>query len=237
MRVDEGTEGSVRGWGWREAAARMVEGQIRARGVRNGRVLAALAAVDRSAFVPAESRPWAFEDGPLPIGRGQTISQPFMVARMLELLDPPEGCTVLDVGCGSGYQAAVLAEMGCRVVGVERIRTLADRARAALERLGYGGRVRVEWADGRLGFPEEAPFGGIVVAAASERIEPAWEEQIAPGGRIVAPIRVGTGLERLRVRLRGLEGFEDRPDDYCRFVPLLSGREEDADAGKGSPRA
>ena len=213
---------------WRAWAARMTEEQIRRRGVRDPRVLEALASLPRHRFVPGIGDPpseeeldRAYGDFPLPLGLGQTLSQPYMVARMTELLEPREGMAVLDVGTGSGYQAAVLAFLGCSVVGVERLAPLADRARVVLGALGLS--VEVRWADGRGGCPEGAPYGGILVAAACDRVEPAWEEQLAPQGRLVLPLAAGWGFERLLVRERTLQGFRDRWGEPCRFVPLREG--------------
>lgn len=213
---------------WRAWAARMTEEQIRRRGVRDPRVLEALASLPRHRFVPGIGDPpseeeldRAYGDFPLPLGLGQTLSQPYMVARMTELLEPREGMAVLDVGTGLGYQAAVLAFLGCSVVGVERLAPLADRAREVLEALGLS--VEVRWADGRRGCPEGAPYGGILVAAACDRVEPAWEEQLAPQGRLVLPLAAGWGFERLLVRERTLQGFRDRWGEPCCFVPLREG--------------
>jgi protein-L-isoaspartate(D-aspartate) O-methyltransferase len=160
---------------------------IAAGGVRDSATLAALRAVPRHEFVPAEFADLAYLDEPLPIGHGQTISQPGIVAVMTEALRPRPGLRVLEVGTGSGYQAAVLAQAGCRVHSIEIIEALADSARARLRRLGYGS-VEVRHGDGYLGWPEAAPFDAIILTAAPERIPPGLVEQLATGGRLVAPV-------------------------------------------------
>ena len=188
------------------------------RGIRDERVLAAIAAVPRELFVPADVRRHAYEDRALPIGHEQTISQPFMVATMLEALEL-DGGRALDVGTGSGYQAAVLAELADEVVTIERVPELAERARATLAAAGYR-RVDVRVGDGTLGVPERAPYQGIVVAAAAPAAPEALYEQLADGGRLVVP--VGTVRDQwLEVVERGEEGPRHRRSVPCRFVPLL----------------
>lgn len=188
------------------------------RGIRDERVLAALASVQRERFVPERLRHQAYADRALPIGSGQTISQPFMVATMLEALSL-NGGRVLDVGTGSGYQAALLAELADEVVTIERVPELAEQARAVLERAGYG-RVEVRVGDGTLGVPDRSPFEGIVVAAAAPAVPPVLYRQLARGGRLVVP--VGTRREqRLEIVVRGDSGPERRRSVPCRFVPLL----------------
>ena len=188
------------------------------RGIRDERVLAAIAAVPRERFVPADVQREAYADRALPIGHDQTISQPYMVAAMLEALEL-DGGRVLDVGTGSGYQAAVLAELADDVVTIERVPELAERARATLAAAGYG-RVDVRVGDGTLGVPERAPYDGIVVAAAAPSVPEALYGQLAPGGHLVVP--VGTVREQwLEVVERGEEGPRRRRTVPCRFVPLL----------------
>jgi protein-L-isoaspartate(D-aspartate) O-methyltransferase len=203
-----------------EARARMVHAQLEARAIADPRVLAAMAAVPREAFVSPEVRDHAYEDHPLPIARGQTISQPYIVARMTELLDASPGDRVLDVGTGSGYQAAILAELGCLVTSIEREPALAAGARAALGRLGYDDRVTIVTGDGSLGLPEGAPWDGIIVAAAAPDVPAALREQLGEGRRLVIP--VGSRREQLLlvVTRHGSEWLE-RSDGPCVFVPLI----------------
>jgi protein-L-isoaspartate(D-aspartate) O-methyltransferase len=199
------------------------------RGIRDERVLAALAKVPRELFVPEHLRRQAYADRALPIGSGQTISQPFMVATMLEALGL-DGGRALDVGTGSGYQAALLAELADEVVTIERVPELAEEARRTLERAGYAG-VDVRVGDGTLGVPERAPFDGIVVAAAAPAVPDSLYEQLAPGGRLVVP--VGTRRDQwLEIVERGPEGPIRSRTVPCRFVPLL-GSAGFADNGGG----
>ncbi|MGZ4388157.1 MAG: protein-L-isoaspartate(D-aspartate) O-methyltransferase [Gaiellaceae bacterium] len=197
----------------------MVERQLRRRGIRDERVLAAMGRVPRELFVPEDARNLAYSDNALLIGHGQTISQPYMVARICEELRLRGDERVLDVGAGSGYQAAVLAELAAEVVAVEVVPELAELARANLAAAGYE-RVEVLCADGSLGVPERAPFGGIAVAAAAPEPPPALYEQLEPGGRLVVPVGARGDQELLVI--------EKRPDGPavvhsvpCRFVPLV----------------
>jgi protein-L-isoaspartate(D-aspartate) O-methyltransferase len=193
----------------------MVERQLRARGIRDERVLAAMARVPREDFVPDDVRDRAYQDAALPIGEGQTISQPYMVARICEELELHGGERVLDVGTGSGYQAAVLAELAAEVHSIERIPELADRARAIL-----GDRVHVHVGDGSRGVPEHAPYAAIAVAAAAPRLPEALYEQLEPRGRLVVP--VGSRWEQLlQVVVRTPEGPALLRTVPCRFVPLV----------------
>jgi len=199
------------------------------RGIRDERVLAAIASVPRELFVPADLRRHAYADRALPIGSGQTISQPFMVATMLEALGL-EGGRALEIGTGSGYQAALLAELADDVVTVERVPELADEARRTLERAGYG-RVDVRVGDGTLGVPEKAPFDGIVVAAAAPAAPESLYGQLAPGGRLVVP--VGTQRDQwLEIVERTPKGPVRVRTVPCRFVPLI-GSEGFDDPGGG----
>ena len=198
----------------------MVQSQLRDRGIKDPRVLAAMAAVPREAFVPEQERRAAYQDGPLPIGAGQTISQPYMVARMTELLHLTGGERVLDIGTGSGYQAAVLAEMGCTVTSIEREAGLAETARERLAELGLGDRVEVRVGDGTLGAPDGAPWDGIVVAAAAPSIPDALREQLADGRRMVIPIGSRREQNLIVVERHGTE-LREWSDGPCVFVPLI----------------
>jgi protein-L-isoaspartate(D-aspartate) O-methyltransferase len=202
------------------ARARMVADQLRGRNVRDERVLAAMAAVPREAFVPEHVRGYAYDDGPLPIGAGQTISQPYIVARMTELLHVAPGDRVLEIGGGSGYQAAILAEMGCRVTSVEREDELAIAARDRLDELGYGDRVTILVGDGSLGNPEAAPWDGILVAAGAPAVPDALREQLGDGRRLVIPVGTRSMQQLLVVERHGNE-WTERSDGPCVFVPLV----------------
>ncbi len=204
--------------------------RLRRAGIADERVLAALAKVPREPFVPPELRASAWEDAALPIGFDATISQPTMVARICEELRLTGGERVLDVGTGSGYQAAVLAELAAEVVGIERVPELVERARAALAAAGYG-RVEVREGDGTLGVPDRAPFDAIAVAAAAPQPPPALVAQLVPGGRLVVP--VGSRRDqRLEVVVRTERGTEVVRSVACRFVPLV-GEEGFADQRSG----
>jgi protein-L-isoaspartate(D-aspartate) O-methyltransferase len=198
---------------------RMVRGQLEARGIVDRRVLDAMAKVPREAFVFDRDRRRAYLDMPLRIGFGQTISQPYMVAIICQTADVREGDRLLDIGTGSGYQAAVLAELGSEVHTVERIPELAARAKAHLEAAGYGS-VRVHVGDGSLGLPEHAPYEAIVVAAAAPGIPASLYEQLVAGGRLVVPVGGPEG-QRLEVIVRSPEGPAVIKSVPCRFVPLL----------------
>ena len=197
----------------------MVEQQLRARGVADERVLGAMARVPRELFVPPELRDRAYDDAALPIGEGQTISQPYMVARICEALEVRPGHNVLDVGTGSGYQAAVLAELGAEVVTIERLAELGELARGNLAAAGYG-RVEVRVGDGTLGVPDCAPFDGIAVAAAAPGLPETLYGQLRRGGRLVVPVG-GPRTQRLEVIVRSPEGPAVVHSVPCRFVPLV----------------
>jgi protein-L-isoaspartate(D-aspartate) O-methyltransferase len=198
----------------------MVELQLRARGIDDERVLAAMAVVPRELFLPEELLHRAYDDAALPIGSGQTISQPYMVALICGGLQLRGGERVLDVGTGSGYQAAVLAEMGAEVHSIERVPELAELARTALEAAGYGGLVEVHVGDGTRGLPAEAPFEAIAVAAAAPGIPQPLYDQLAEGGRLVVP--VGPRREQLlQAVVRSPEGPAALAGVPCRFVPLV----------------
>src|SRR5947209_5562473 len=196
----------------------MVEQQLRRRDIEDERVLAAMERVPRELFLPPELRFRAYDDAALPIGGGQTISQPYMVARICEALSLTGTEHVLDVGTGSGYQAAVLAELAADVDTIERLPELADRARANLTAAGYE-RVHVHVGDGTRGLPERAPFDAIAVAAAAPELPPSLYEQLEPRGRVVVPVG-RRRLQRLELIVRSPEGPAVVRSVPCRFVPL-----------------
>jgi protein-L-isoaspartate(D-aspartate) O-methyltransferase len=198
------------------AAAReaMVTEQIAGRGIHDAGVLRAMRTVPRHEFVPESERAHAYEDRPLPIGHGQTISQPYIVAFMTDAAGLHAGARVLEVGTGSGYQAAVLAEMGVDVYSVEILAPLADAAREALARTGYG-RVHVRTGDGRQGWP----FDAIIVTAAAARVPPALLNQLATGGRLVIP--VGRAWQEIEIHRRTPGGIAVERVLPVRFVPLV----------------
>lgn len=198
----------------------MVEEQLVRRGLRDQEVLAAMRSVPRHLFVPDEAAAEAYADSPLPIGLGQTISQPYMVALMTSLLGVDVRSRVLEVGAGSGYQTAVLAEVAGEVYAVERLAPLAERARATLARLGYTN-VHLAIGDGARGWHEQAPFHGILVAAAADEVPPELLGQLADGGRLVVPVGGRRGDQVLTVVERVGDTFEQRHDTRCRFVPLV----------------
>jgi protein-L-isoaspartate(D-aspartate) O-methyltransferase len=196
----------------------MVERQLRGRDIEDERVLEAMGRVAREPFVPKGQRRRAYADAALPIGHGQTISQPYMVARIVESLSLQPGEHVLDVGTGSGYQAAVLAELGADVVTIERIPELAEQARRNLADAGYEMEVRV--GDGTLGVPERAPFDAIAVAAAAPGFPQTLYDQLRPRGRLVVPVG-GARVQRLELIVRSPEGPAVVHSVPCRFVPLV----------------
>jgi protein-L-isoaspartate(D-aspartate) O-methyltransferase len=199
----------------------MVREQIWARGVGEPRVLAAMQAVPRHRFVPDDLGELAYADRPLPIGHGVTISQPYIVAWMSELADVAPGERVLEIGTGSGYQAAVLAQLGAEVYSIERIAALADQARARLGALGYT--VEVRHGDGWLGWPEHAPFAAILLTAAPSELPQTLLDQLAVGGRLVAPVGADGGLQRMIVVERSESGLTRREYGDVAFVPMLPG--------------
>jgi protein-L-isoaspartate(D-aspartate) O-methyltransferase len=205
----------------------MVERQLRGRDIADERVLEAMARVPRELFVPIDERDRAYADAALPIGCDQTISQPYMVARICELLVLRGSERVLDVGSGSGYQAAVLAELAGEVHTIERIAELAVRARENLVEAGYE-RVEVHVGDGTLGLPEAAPFDAIAVAAAAPEPPQPLYEQLRPSGRMVVPVGGRRGQE-LQLIVRSPEGPAVARSVPCRFVPLVGEEGFDVD--------
>jgi len=201
---------------WRARREAMVSRQIEVRGVKDRRVLAAMRRVPRHRFVPAGEQGRAYNDHPLGIGHDQTISQPYIVALMSELAAVGPGDRVLEVGTGSGYQAAVLAAMGVELYSIEIVEALAREARARLTRLGY--KVQVRHGDGYRGWPEAAPFDAIVITAAPPRVPEPLKQQLKPGGRLVVP--VGETYQDLVVITRTDKGFERRSVLPVRFVPM-----------------
>jgi len=201
------------------ARERMVAEQLEARGIEDERVLDAMRVVPRHLFVEPALQERAYDDTPLPIGERQTISQPYMVALMSATLAPRPGERVLEVGGGSGYQAAILAELGARVMSLERLPALGERARRVLCALGYLDRVTIEIADGSLGWAAGAPWSAIVVAAAAPGIPRPLVQQLAPDGRLVLPV----GEEELQTLVRICRGATGLVEEYfgeCRFVKL-----------------
>jgi len=197
----------------------MVERQLLGRDIADDAVLEAMGRVPREAFVPESERRRAYADAALPIGHGQTISQPYMVARIAEALALRPGELVLDVGTGSGYQAAVLAELGADVVTIERIPELASTARKRLAEAGFE-RVEVVVGDGTLGLPGRAPFDAIAVAAAAPGLPQTLYEQLRPRGGLVVPVG-GQRVQRLELIVRSPEGPAVVHSVPCRFVPLV----------------
>jgi protein-L-isoaspartate(D-aspartate) O-methyltransferase len=201
-----------------QARERMVDEQLAARGIHDRAVLDAMRKVPRHLFVPVEARDRAYKDGPLPIAEGQTISQPYIVALMTEAAHVGRGKRVLEVGTGSGYQAAVLAELGADVYSIEIVEPLAREAKERLRALGYE-QVHLRTGDGYRGWPERAPFDAIVVTAAPPEVPPALKQQLAPGGRLVIP--VGNWSQDLQIIHRTDRGtFDTQVIEGVRFVPM-----------------
>ena len=198
--------------------ARMVELQLESRDIRDAKVLTAMRRVPRHRFAPDLDPRRAYEDRPHPIGEGQTISQPYIVALMSQLARVGADCKVLEIGTGSGYQAAVLAEMGCTVYTIEIVERLAARAKEILETEGYADRVHGRAGDGYRGWPDEAPFDAVLVTAAAPRVPQPLLDQLRVGGRLVIP--VGDHWQTLEVHVRTESGFEREPVSGVRFVPM-----------------
>ncbi len=200
--------------------ARMVEEQLRTRGITSQSVLEAMRKVPRHCFVPSAFRDEAYGDHPLPIGLGQTISQPYIVGLMTELLQLKPDDTVLEIGTGSGYQAAVLSLLVKKVYSIEILPQLASQASRRLDTLGYKN-VTVKTGDGNEGWSEHAPYNAIIVTAAAPRIPPALIEQLARGGRMCIPVGKGAFVQQLTVLTKGLDGsISERPVIPVAFVPL-----------------
>jgi len=196
---------------------KMVETQLIPRGIRDRKVIEAFLIVQREKFVPENLKESAYDDTPLPIGEGQTISQPYIVALMTELLQLKGEEKVLEVGTGSGYQAAILSEIGCEVYSVERISTLATKAGKILQQLGY--KVKIKMGDGTLGWEEYAPYDGIIVTAGGPKIPQSLLTQLKEGGRIVMP--VGDMFSQDLIRITKVKGkFIKENFGPCQFVPL-----------------
>jgi protein-L-isoaspartate(D-aspartate) O-methyltransferase len=210
---------------WDTQRESMVQGQLAVRGIENPRVLAAMRKVPRHEFVPERLREQAYQDRPLPIGEGQTISQPYIVGYMTELIEPRPGQRVLEIGTGSGYQAAVLAELVGEVYTIELLRPLADSARQRLERLGYRN-VHVKAGDGYKGWPEKAPFDAVVVTCGAREVPEPLFAQLKEGGRMVIP--VGDDLEQQTLKvIKKLPGGKREVQELLpvRFVPLRRAQE------------
>jgi len=210
---------------FRQARLAMVADQVAARGVKDPRVLDAMRAVPRHEFVPLTLRDDAYVDSPLPIGHGQTISQPYIVALMTELARPSPADRVLEVGTGSGYQAAVISRLVSRVFTVELVDPLAQSASAVLRRLGYAN-VTVRSGDGYLGWPEEAPFDIILVTAAPEEVPAALVAQLKPGGRLIVPVGRVWDVQDLQLIEKDAGGkVKTRSVIPVRFVPMVKKRD------------
>ena len=202
--------------------ARMVDEQLAARGIRDPLVLAAMRQVPREAFVPETSRPYAYEDGPLPIGAGQTISQPYIVALMLEAAQLKATDRVLEVGAGSGYATAIASRIAAHVCAIERHPSLADAARELLRALGYDRNVDLHCGDGSGGWPEAAPFDAIIVSASAPEVPAALRAQLALGGRLVLPVGPTNETQELvKVTRRDTTRFDQETLCAVRFVPLI----------------
>ena len=197
----------------------MVEKDISDRGVDDPRVLSAMLAVPREKFVPVDYRNQAYDDNPLPIGEGQTISQPFIVALMTGLLDVEPGDKILEIGTGSGYQAAVLVEMGADVYSIEIIPELAEHARDALARTGY--KVESRIGDGYFGWEEHAPYDGIIVTAAPDHVPPPLRNQLGPKGRMVIPVGPPGGVQSLWLIEQRGGRWVSLNQGAVRFVPFV----------------
>ncbi|MBN1293067.1 MAG: protein-L-isoaspartate(D-aspartate) O-methyltransferase [Candidatus Latescibacteria bacterium] len=203
---------------------RMVEQQIKARGVHNTEVLDAMLKVPRHRFVPESYRARSYDDNPLPIGEGQTISQPYIVAFMTEALEVNKSDRILEIGTGSGYQAAVLAELAAEVYTIELITELGERAIQILNDLNYKN-IHVKIGDGFKGWPEEAPFDAVIITAAPEEIPSVLVEQLKDGGRMIVPVGPVGGVQNLILGKKKAGRLETRDVLPVRFVPMVRGKE------------
>jgi protein-L-isoaspartate(D-aspartate) O-methyltransferase len=202
-----------------EARERMVRSQLAARGIKNDEVLDAMKKIPRHVFVPENMLSHAYSDEPLPIGEGQTISQPYIVAYMTEVLELQGGERVLEIGTGSGYQTAILAEMASQVFTMELVESLSKRAQEALEKLGYSN-ILFKIGDGTYGWEEHAPFDAVMVTAAPDKVPHSLEEQLKIGGRMIIP--VGAAIQELVLITRGKKKFKRKKLLPVRFVPLVT---------------
>ena len=213
---DSGAEASLE-----SSRKRMVSQQLTGRGIHDPLVIAAMEEVPREAFVDEGYRQYAYDDGPLPILEGQTISQPYVVAFMIEQLRLSPMDRVLEIGTGSGYAAAVISRIAAEVYTVERVSSLVEFARKNFEYLGYSN-VQVKEGDGTLGWPEFAPYEAIIVAAGGPAVPPALKEQLAVGGRLIIPVGREQRAQRLvRVNKVGADEYKEKKLSYVRFVPLI----------------
>ncbi|VGO14220.1 Protein-L-isoaspartate O-methyltransferase [Pontiella desulfatans] len=207
-----------------EAERKAMVAVVKAHGVQDDRVLAAMGKVRRHVYIPEAHRGRdSYGDHPCPIGHGQTISQPFIVAYMTQRIGVKPGMRILEIGTGSGYQAAVLAELEAEVFSIEIVPALADHARGVLAAEGYS-TVKVKTGDGYKGWPEHAPFDAIIVTCAPADIPKKLVEQLKDGGRMILP--VGTGIQQLVILEKAGDSFKEIPDLHVRFVPMVKGSEE-----------
>ena len=209
------------GFDYVEKMDRMIKYQIEGRGVKDAKVISAMRKVQRHLFVPDEYKVHAYDDGPLPIGHGQTISQPYIVAFMTEVLDLQPEDKVLEIGTGSGYQAAILAEIVKEVYTIEIVKTLADEAKNRLENLGYKN-INVKCGDGYKGWPERAPFDKIIITAAPAEIPAELINQLKIGGEMIVP--VGSWIQELCLITKTQDGFSKKSLMPVQFVPMIKGK-------------
>ena len=220
---------SGNGLWWKEKADQMVEKQIEKRGVKDPRVLKVMRDIPRHLFIPPHLEKIAYNDGPLPIGEGQTISQPYIVALMTELLELKGDEKILEIGTGSGYQAAVLSALVSEVFSIEIVKNLVDSAAVRLDKLGYKN-VTTRWGDGYKGWSDQAPFDGIIVTAAPDKIPQPLIDQLKTGGRLVVP--VGTRHQELKVITKNEDGsIQSKNIIPVRFVPMVHPKDSIPDKG------